>query len=114
MNVADSDEMFAHLAARGAVLTDKLDEADTVLINTCTVREHAEHRAVSFLGRLAKWKQQKPGRWPGFSLASCFSWRAAMRASCRAEQAPPSTSGVRLPANSVSLRALGCLPSVLS
>ncbi len=62
MNVADSDEMFAHLAARGAVLTDKLDEADTVLINTCTVRDHAEHRAVSFLGRLAAWKKEKPGR----------------------------------------------------
>lgn len=62
MNVADSDEMFAHLAARGAELTDKLEEADTVLINTCTVRDHAEHRAVSFLGRLAAWKKEKPGR----------------------------------------------------
>ncbi len=62
MNVADSDEMFAHLAARGAVLTDKLEEADTVLVNTCTVRDHAEHRAVSFLGRLAAWKKEKPGR----------------------------------------------------
>ena len=62
MNVADSDEMFAHLAARGAVLTDQLDEADTVLINTCTVRDHAEHRAVSFLGRLSAWKKEKPGR----------------------------------------------------
>ncbi len=62
MNVADSEEMFAHLAARGAVLTDKLDEADTVLINTCTVRDHAEHRAVSFLGRLSAWKKEKPGR----------------------------------------------------
>ncbi len=62
MNVADSDEMFAHLAARGAVLTDNLDDADTVLINTCTVRDHAEHRAVSFLGRLNAWKKEKPGR----------------------------------------------------
>ena len=62
MNMADSDEMFAHLAARGAELTDKLEEADTVLINTCTVRDHAEHRAVSFLGRLAAWKKEKPDR----------------------------------------------------
>lgn len=62
MNVADSEEMFAHLAARGAVLTDQLDEADAVLINTCTVRDHAEHRAVSFLGRLGAWKKEKPGR----------------------------------------------------
>ena len=62
MNVADSDEMFAHLAARGAQYTDQLDEADIALINTCTVRDHAEHRAVSFLGRLAAWKREKPGR----------------------------------------------------
>lgn len=62
MNVADSEEMFAQLAARGAVLTEQLDEADIVLINTCTVRDHAEHRAVSFLGRLASWKKEKPGR----------------------------------------------------
>ncbi len=62
MNEADSEEMFLHLSARGAVRTDKLDEADAVLINTCTVRDHAEHRAISFLGRLCKWKRQNPKR----------------------------------------------------
>lgn len=62
MNEADSAEMFLHLSARGAMLTDHLDEADAVLINTCTVREHAEHKAISFLGRLAKWKKQNPAR----------------------------------------------------
>ncbi len=62
MNEADSEEMFLHLSARGAVRTDKLDEADAVLINTCTVRDHAEHRALSFLGRLCKWKRQNPKR----------------------------------------------------
>ena len=62
MNEADSEEMFLHLSARGAVRTDNLDEADAVLINTCTVRDHAEHRAISFLGRLCKWKRQNPKR----------------------------------------------------
>lgn len=62
MNLADSQEMFSHLHARGAQLAQTPEEADVILVNTCTVREHAEHRAVSFLGRLAKWKQQKPGR----------------------------------------------------
>ncbi len=62
MNEADSEEMFLHLSARGAVRTDQLDQADAVLINTCTVRDHAEHRALSFLGRLAKWKRQDPKR----------------------------------------------------
>ena len=43
MNLADSEEMFTHLSARGYVRTENLDEADAVLINTCTVRDHAEH-----------------------------------------------------------------------
>ena len=62
MNEADSEEMFLHLSARGAVRTDELDKADAILINTCTVRDHAEHRAISFLGRLSKWKAQNPKR----------------------------------------------------
>ncbi len=60
MNEADSEEMFLHLSARGATRTDNLDRADAVLVNTCTVRDHAEHKAISFLGRLAKWKRQHP------------------------------------------------------
>lgn len=62
MNEADSEEMFNHLSARGGVMTDNLDEADVVLVNTCTVREHAEHKGVSFLGRLCKWKRANPAR----------------------------------------------------
>ena len=62
MNLADSEEMFAQLCARGFSATENLDQADVVLINTCTVRDHAEHRAVSFLGRLGAWKKEKPGR----------------------------------------------------
>ena len=62
MNLADSEEMSAHLIQRGYTPTEKLDEADLVLINTCTVRDHAEHRALSFLGRLRQWKRDKSGR----------------------------------------------------
>ena len=62
MNIADSEEMFAHLSARGYLRTDNLEEADAVLINTCTVRDHAEHKAVSFLGRLNSWKKERAGR----------------------------------------------------
>jgi tRNA-2-methylthio-N6-dimethylallyladenosine synthase len=62
MNAADSAEMLLHLAARGCAQTEDLDTADIVLLNTCTVRDHAEHRALSFLGRLAKWKAAKEGR----------------------------------------------------
>ena len=62
MNEADSEEMMLTLAARGCMQTDNLKEADIVLVNTCTIREHAEHKALSYLGRLAKWKREKEDR----------------------------------------------------
>lgn len=62
MNEADSEEMMLTLAARGCMQTDDLEEADIVLVNTCTIREHAEHKALSYLGRLAKWKAKKEDR----------------------------------------------------
>lgn len=62
MNLADSEEMAAHLCMRGYELTDRLELADLALINTCTVRDHAEHRALSFLGRLRQWKRENPSR----------------------------------------------------
>ena len=62
MNVADSNEMGRHLQARGIAQTDDSDDATLLLVNTCTVRQHAEDRALSEIGRLKKWKAQKPGR----------------------------------------------------
>src|SRR5881394_1078434 len=62
MNVADSNEMSRHLKARGLVETQDPDEASVMLVNTCTVRQHAEDRAMSEIGRLKKWKAKQPGR----------------------------------------------------
>lgn len=62
MNVADSDEMGRHLKARGLVETQDPDEASVLLVNTCTVRQHAEDRAFSEIGRLKRWKARQPGR----------------------------------------------------
>src|SRR3989441_7310578 len=62
MNVADSNEMGRHFQARGLVQTENPDEASIFLVNTCTVRQHAEDRAMSEIGRLKRWKMKKPGR----------------------------------------------------
>ncbi len=62
MNTADSEEMGRQLIARGITPTLDREEADWVLINTCTVRDHAEHKALSYMGRLREWKDEKPGR----------------------------------------------------
>ena len=62
MNVADSDEMSRHLEGRGLVATDDAAEASIYLVNTCTVRQHAEDRALSQIGRLLSWKEEAPNR----------------------------------------------------
>lgn len=62
MNVADSNEMGRHLQARGYALTENPDEATVMVVNTCTVRDHAEHRAMSEIGRLKQWKAERPDR----------------------------------------------------
>lgn len=62
MNTADSAEMMLALSARGCISCQDAQKADVMLINTCTIREHAEHKALSLLGRLRKWKEAKTGR----------------------------------------------------
>lgn len=73
MNTADSEEMARPMLARGFVLTAELEEADAVLLNTCTVRQHAEDRALSLIGRLKAWKEERPGRF--LIVAGCAAER---------------------------------------
>ena len=57
MNEYDSDKMADVLAAsHGLELTEREDEADVILINTCSIREKAQEKVFSQLGR---WKQLK-------------------------------------------------------
>lgn len=60
MNTADSQELSAHLWDRGFAPTETLEDASVVLVNTCTVREHAEQRALSQIGRLRTWREARP------------------------------------------------------
>jgi tRNA-2-methylthio-N6-dimethylallyladenosine synthase len=62
MNTADSEEMAQPLRDRGFIATANPEQADVILMNTCTVREQAEHRAQSNLGRLKDWKAEDPQR----------------------------------------------------
>ena len=54
MNVADSLKLGAGLDRAGCTAVATPEEADLVVLNTCSVREHAEDRAVSQLGRMKK------------------------------------------------------------
>lgn len=60
MNVYDSELMAAGLAGLNYTPTDVVEQADLVIINTCSVREKAEQKVFSFLGRLARIKRKRP------------------------------------------------------
>ncbi|NNC96568.1 MAG: tRNA (N6-isopentenyl adenosine(37)-C2)-methylthiotransferase MiaB [Gammaproteobacteria bacterium] len=61
MNEYDSDKMADVLnAANGLELTDTPEDADVLLLNTCSIREKAQEKVFSQLGRWKNWKQDKP------------------------------------------------------
>ncbi len=60
MNKADSERMAGILEGMGYHFTEDPYAADLVLYNTCTIRDNAEQKVYSYLGRQAKRKQEKP------------------------------------------------------
>ena len=60
MNARDSEKLDGILEAVGYIKTDKEDEADFVIYNTCTVRENANQRVYGRLGYLGSMKKKKP------------------------------------------------------
>jgi tRNA-2-methylthio-N6-dimethylallyladenosine synthase len=61
MNEYDSDKMADVLrACEGMTQTDKPEEADIILLNTCSIREKAENKVYSDLGRVRELKQANP------------------------------------------------------
>jgi len=62
MNVLDSEMVVADLRRQGYELAGSIAEADTVLFNTCSVREQAENKTYSALGRLKDEKKKHPDK----------------------------------------------------
>jgi len=61
MNEHDTEKIAGVLANLGYTLTDSPDQADMIILNTCSVREKAEFKCYSDLGRLAELKKKNPG-----------------------------------------------------
>jgi tRNA-2-methylthio-N6-dimethylallyladenosine synthase len=59
MNVADSELMFGLLDREGYRRTERPDDADVMLVNTCAVRDNAEQRVIGRVGELQRHK--RPG-----------------------------------------------------
>lgn len=61
MNEYDSSKMLDLLAkTHGVEATDIIEDADIILFNTCSIREKAQEKVFSELGRLRKLKKKKP------------------------------------------------------
>ena len=60
MNMLDSELVVASLRKAGYELVDTPAKADTILFNTCSVRQHAEDKIYSALGRLKHAKKHNP------------------------------------------------------
>ncbi len=59
-NEADSEKIAGVLAEEGFDLTETAEDADLILLNTCSIREKAEHKVYSLLGTFQKLKAQNP------------------------------------------------------
>jgi tRNA-2-methylthio-N6-dimethylallyladenosine synthase len=60
MNKADSERMAGILEDMGFEWSENPDGADLILYNTCTIRDNAEQKVYSYLGRQAKRKHEQP------------------------------------------------------
>jgi tRNA-2-methylthio-N6-dimethylallyladenosine synthase len=66
MNERDSDQVAKDLMDRGYLMTQKEAEADVILLNTCSVRDMAEQKALGKMGMLGRLRANKPEMVFGF------------------------------------------------
>ncbi|MFI3205986.1 MAG: tRNA (N6-isopentenyl adenosine(37)-C2)-methylthiotransferase MiaB [Clostridia bacterium] len=59
-NVADGEKIKGMLTKMGFTFTEKAEEADMIIFNTCAIREHAEDRVFGNIGALKNIKRKKP------------------------------------------------------
>jgi tRNA-2-methylthio-N6-dimethylallyladenosine synthase len=60
MNERDSEEILGMLVAQGYAMVEREEEADVILLNTCSVRAHAEERAFGKMGLMQRLKRERP------------------------------------------------------
>ena len=59
-NERDSEVAMGYAEAMGYTPTDSPDDADLIIVNTCAIRQHAEEKALSMLGRFKALKRAHP------------------------------------------------------
>ncbi len=73
MNKLDTALVCTALVQAGFSITESVKDADVVLINTCSVREHAEQRVISHIGHLKHIKETRPDMIVG--IIGCMAQR---------------------------------------
>ena len=61
MNVGDTEIVVSVMQREGYVYTDRIDEADVILINTCSIRDNAEQRIWGRLAEMKRYRRANPG-----------------------------------------------------
>ena len=74
MNKCDSEVLASILDEHGYLYTENLQDADIVLLNTCSVRDTAERKVIGRLGRLKHLKQKRPDMIVGVCGCMAQSW----------------------------------------
>lgn len=67
MNDHDAEQMVGLLKKEGYILTDRQDDADMIIMNTCSIRDKAEQKAYSEFGKLDSFKKANPELIIGFA-----------------------------------------------
>lgn len=62
MNVADSEVVASIMGMAGYAVTENIEEADAILLNTCSIRDNAEQKIVSRLQYLASLRRRRRSR----------------------------------------------------
>ena len=65
MNKLDAELSLGLLQEEGYKIVDKVDDADVILFNTCSVRQHAEHKVYSHLGGIENAEEEASRSYPG-------------------------------------------------
>ncbi|MDD4953861.1 MAG: tRNA (N6-isopentenyl adenosine(37)-C2)-methylthiotransferase MiaB [Candidatus Omnitrophica bacterium] len=86
MNIRDSEVIAGLLTAGGYRITDEPDEADVIILNTCSVRQHAEDKVWSQVNNLSKLRITKDGHTPLIGIVGCMAQNHKERIFERAPQ----------------------------
>ena len=73
MNVYDTGKMFALLQKEGYEQTSSMEEAELVIVNTCSIREKPELKVHSFLGEARKIKRNRANKDMTIAISGCVA-----------------------------------------